>query len=176
MTQVFQLGDIVRINEPTADDIIAVHQVGYSYTFKHNVGRLAVITSLEVGKHTKVRLVLCDEDYTFNKEDTYRLYWSTGIYTVDSHLSLVHESILRTHVVADASEPPFVGNPLPFIGSQIPCDVVLGNGQRVVAGSYVNSLMMCSESFRIVFYREDGHTVSYAPHTDRIVEPVFTTF
>ena len=180
MTQQFQIGDIVRINEPTADDIVAVHQVGYSYTYtlKHSVGRLAVVTSLEAGKYTKVRLVLCDENYTFDKRDTYRLYWAGGIYTVDSHLSLVCRSILRTHVISDASGHPSTGNPLPLVGSQIPDDILLSDGRTVNAGSYVRELQICDECFRIVFHQEDGLSVTCAPHVDRIVEspPTFTTF
>lgn len=176
MTNTLQIGDIVRIDEPTADDIVAMNRVGYEYAFKDYVGRLAVVTSLEIDKHTKVRLVLCDEDYTFDKEDTYKLYWSTGIYTVDSHLSLVHKSILRTHVVDDASQHGFAGSPLPFIGSQMPCDVVLGHEYKVVSGSRVRGLVMYSECFRIVFYHEDGITAAYALPVDHIVEPKFTTF
>lgn len=176
MTNALQIGDIVRIDEPTADDIVAMNRVGYEYAFKDYVGRLAVVTSLEVDKHTKVRLVLCDEDYTFDKEDTYKLYWSTGIYTVDSHLLLVHKSILRTHVVDDASQHGFAGSPLPLIGSQMPCDVVLGHEYKVVSGSRVRGLVMYSECFRIDFYHEDGITAAYAPPVNHIVEPKFTTF
>lgn len=176
MTQVFQIGDVVRINEPTADDIVAMNRVGYEYTFKDYVGRLAVVTSLEVDKHTKVRLVPCDNAYAFSKEDTYRLYWSTGIYTVDSHLTLIRESTLRTGIVSDASQHPFTGSPLPLIGSQVPCDIALGNGRRVVAGSRVHSLMICDEYFHIVFHHEEGLSVVYGLPADRIVEPKFTTF
>lgn len=100
-TKMLQVGDIVRINEPTKQDIEDMEFEGCGYTFKDQIGKLAVVTRVECAEHTIVQLVTCTEDYEFQLSDTRQLYWSSGIWTVTSHLSLVRESVLRTYILSE---------------------------------------------------------------------------
>ena len=112
-TKMLQVGDIVRINEPTKQDIEDMEFEGCGYTFKDVVGRLAVVTRVECAEHTIVQLVTCTEDYEFQLSDTRQLYWSSGIWTVTSHLSLVRESVLRTYILSEEIPKPLTSKPLP---------------------------------------------------------------
>lgn len=137
-TKMLQVGDIVRINEPTEQDIEDMEFEGCGYTFKDIIGRLAVVTSVECAEHTVVKLVACDEDYEFRLVDIRQLYWSDGVYTITSHLSLVHESILRTRPLSTQTPKALAGKPLPLVETRISEVIVVDDSKTIEADTTVD--------------------------------------
>lgn len=112
-TKMLQVGDIVRINEPTKQDIEDMEFEGCGYTFKDQIGKLAVVTRVECAEHTVVRLVMCTEDYAP------RLDNEIPIETVPAQVTLVHGSLLRACRISDAASAPLGGVQLPCAGDTI---------------------------------------------------------
>lgn len=175
-TKMLQVGDIVRINEPTKQDIEDMEFEGCGYTFKDIVGQLAVVIGVECAEHTVVQLVTCDENYKFYLDDTRRLYQSDSVYTVTSHLSLIHESPLRTRMLSPQTPKQLAGKPLPFIETHMPEAIVLDDGDTIEAGTTVDIVHVEPDCVVIQFLTASGELVGYGVHTDDIVEQYFTTF
>lgn len=180
MTHVFQVGDIVRINEPTAQDIQRIEQEDLEYGFKRFVGQTAVVTDVFDSEHTieytMVRLAPCDDNYQFQLSDTNTCYWATAIYTVVSHLSLVHPSTLRTLVLSQAVPKPLANQPLPFTGTIVTTDFRLPNGPTITTGTTINALRMMPDGILVRFHTADDEWISYLIEPTNIIEQYFTTF
>ena len=54
MIQQFQVGDIVRVHEPTAEDFQAMEFAGLTYNCDHLVGKLAMVFVVEEVETTLV--------------------------------------------------------------------------------------------------------------------------
>ena len=175
-TKMLQVGDIVRVNEPTKQDIEDMEFEGCGYTFKDLVGRLAVVTRVECAEHTVVQLVTCPEDYEFQLSDTRRLYWSGGICTVASHLSLVRESVLRTYTLSAQTPKPLAGKPLPLVETHVSEPIDVNRFKTIEANTIVDIVYVGLENIGILFLTESADTEWYEVPVDAFVEYGFTTF
>lgn len=175
-TKMLQVGDIVRINEPTKQDIEDVEFEGCGYTFKDQIGKLAVVTRVECAEHTVVQLVVCDEDYEFQLSDTRQLYWSSGIWTVTSHLSLVRESVLRTYILSEQTPQPLAGKPLPLVETQMSESIDVDDIKTIEANTIVDIVSVGPNHIDIMFLTESADTEWYEVPADVFVEYCFTTF
>lgn len=160
-TKMLQVGDIVRINEPTKQDIEDMEFEGCGYTFKDIIGKLAVVTRVECAEHTVVRLVMCTEDYEFQLSDTRQLYWSSGIWTVTSHLSLVRESVLRTHILSEQTPQPLAGKPLPLVETHVSEPIDVDDIKTIEANTIVDIVSVGPNRIDIMFLTESADTEWY---------------
>lgn len=175
-TKMLQVGDIVRINEPTKQDIEDMEFEGCGYTFKDVVGRLAVVTRVECAEHTIVQLVTCTEDYEFQLSDTRQLYWSSGIWTVTSHLSLVRESVLRTYILSEEIPKPLTSKPLPLVETHVSEPIYIDDIKTIEANIVVDIVSVGPNHIRIMFLTESADTEWYEVPADAFIKHRFTTF
>ena len=175
MTQVFQVGDIVYVNEPTPEDFQAMEFAGLTYSCEHLVGKLAMVYLVKEVETTLVGLLPCDEDYEFKIQDVGSISYTGLGFGIASHLSLVRESKLRTYVVAEASQLPMANRPLPLAGTRITHRIELPDSSIIEEGAVVGNIYKEVHDLVVVFRnpREDDAYVTVLPSELR---PPFNTF
>lgn len=175
MAQQFQVGDIVRVNEPTPEDFEAMSSADLAYDCEHLVGKLAIVYIVDTAETTLVGLVPCEEDYKFKFQDIGKLSFQWGVYTVPSQLSLVRESELRTLVMTETSELPLVNQPIPLIGTHMTHRIELPSNRTIEKGAVVGKIHKETNGIMIVFYNPSGSDRHIIVST-RELRPPFTTF
>lgn len=154
-THLFQIGDIVRINEPTLKQWAELHTRGfYESEIAPYVGYLAVVVETwNTGDAVSDACVLrtCDEDYVFDPDGPFD---GADVPTVGGHLTLVQASPLRTMRVRQDTPDGLGGYPLPMAGSNLQRDVIAPEFDAVPSGTVPNGSIV--ESIRISHCR-DSH-------------------
>lgn len=114
-THLFQIGDIVRINEPTLKQWTEIRTRGFHpVEISPYIGCLAVVVETwNSGEAVSDACVLrtCDEDYVF---DPCGPFDGADIPTIGGHLTLVQASPLRTMRVRKDAPDGLSGCPLPM--------------------------------------------------------------
>lgn len=175
MIQQFQVGDIVRVHEPTAEDFQAMEFAGLTYDCDHLVGKLAMVYLVEEVETTLVGLLPCDEGYEFKIQDVGSISYTGLGFGIASHLSLVRESKLRTYVMTEASQLPMVNRPLPLAGTRITHRIELPDSSSIEEGAVVSKIYQRVYDFMVVIHnpREDDKHLVVSPSELR---PPFSTF
>lgn len=154
-THLFQIGDIVRINEPTLKQWAKIRTRGfYESEIAPYIGYLAVVVETwNTGEAVSDACVLrtCDEDYVFNPCGPFD---GAEIPTIGSHLTLVQASPLHTMRVRQDAPDGLSGYPLPMVGSNLRRDVIAPECDAVSSGTVPNGSIV--ESIRISHHR-DSH-------------------
>lgn len=124
-THLFQIGDIVRINEPTLKQWAEIRTRGFHpVEISPYIGYLAVVVETwNSGEAVSDACVLrtCDEDYVFNPCGPFD---GADIPTVGGHLTVVQASPLRAMRIGQDAPDGLSGYPLPMTGSNLQRDVV----------------------------------------------------
>lgn len=175
MIQQFQVGDIVRVNQPTPEDFAAMEFAGLTYSCNHLVGELAMVYLIEEVETTLVGLLPCDEDYEFKIQDLGTISYTGLGFGIASHLSLVRESELRTYVMTEAPPLQMVNQPLPLAGTRMTRRIELPDGSIIEEGAIVSKIYQRVYDFMVVIHnpREDDRYVVVSPSELR---PPFSTF
>ena len=154
-THLFQIGDIVRINEPTLKQWAEIRTRGFHVVeIAPYIGYLAVVVETRnSGEAVSDACVLrtCDEDYVF---DPCGPFDGADIPTIGGHLTLVQASPLRTMRVRKDAPAGLGGHPLPMAGSNLQRDVIAPECDAVSSGTVPNGSIV--ESIRISHHR-DSH-------------------
>lgn len=205
-THLFQIGDIVRINQPTLKQWAEIRTRGFHpVEISPYVGYLAVVvetwTSGEAGSDACV-LRTCDEDYVFNPNGPFE---GADVPTIGGHLTLVQASSLRTMRIGQCAPEGLSGHLLPIAGSNLQRDVVVPETDAVPSGvipsgsiveviriphhrvsrnrdSQMELYMVCrvtsydDEPLRYIPGRYDDEQEVIVPIPASAFEPSFTTF
>lgn len=151
-THLFQIGDIVRINEPTLKQWAEIRTRGFhAVEIAPYIGYLAVVVETRnSGEAVSDACVLrtCDEDYVFDPNGPFE---GADILTIGSHLTLIQESPLRTMIVGQDSLTGLYGYPLPMAGSNLQRDVIAPELDAVSSGTIPNGSIV--EAIRISHHR-----------------------
>lgn len=128
MTQILQVGDIVRVNRPTPEGWgIVMHpmfQRDYSSgkNLEAYVGQIGCITEVstsDLNGIIRVYVNPCDKDTEFLRDkDT--LDEEGGFFTTTSHLELVRESPFRSRVMMSGVPQQLMGTLLPTVTAVVP--------------------------------------------------------
>lgn len=121
MTHVFQVGDIVYVNELTPDIIEqrANHKHEFDDQINTLIGKHAVVMSTDIASSGIVGLVQCEPDYRFQIADAPHLDNKTYIETVPAQVTLVQGGFLRASRISSSASAPFGGVRLPFVGDTL---------------------------------------------------------
>ena len=134
-THLFQIGDIVRINEPTLKQWAEIRTRGFHpVEISPYIGYLAVVVETwNSGEAVSDACVLrtCDEDYVFNPNGPFE---GADVPTIGGHLTLVQASSLRTMRIGQCAPEGLSGHPLPMAGSNLQRDVVVPETDAVPSG------------------------------------------
>lgn len=133
MTQQFQVGDIVYVNELTPDIVEQRNSNKYQFDDQITtlVGKHAIVTSTDSASSGIVGLVQCESDYQFQLEDASRLDNEIPIETVPAQVTLVRGSLLRACRISDDASAPLGGVQLPCAGDTI---IGLASDEQTPAG------------------------------------------
>ena len=155
-THLFQIGDIVRINEPTLKQWAEIRTRGFhAEEIVPYIGYLAVVVETwNSGEAVSDACVLrtCDEDYVFNPNGPFE---GADVPTIGGHLTLVQASPLRTMRVRQGAPDGLSGYPLPMTGSNLQRDVIAPETDAVPSGVIPSGSIV--ESIRIPHHRVSRH-------------------
>lgn len=158
-THLFQIGDIVRINEPTLKQWAEIRTRGFYETeIAPYIGYLAVVVETwNTGEAVSDACVLrtCDEDYVFDPSGPFD---GADIPTIGGHLTLVQKSPLRTIIIGQDAPVGLSGHPLPMAGSNLQRDVVSPETDAVPTGLIPNGSIV--EALRLS-HRRNSHMELY---------------
>ena len=128
MTQILQVGDIVRVNRPTEEEWRTVHHpwIRNDYTSPENlsahIGQIGCITEVSIcdlDGVVRVYVNPCNEDTEFLR-DKDALDEEGGFFTTTSHLELVRESPFRSRVMTSGVPRQLIGTLLPTVTTTVP--------------------------------------------------------
>lgn len=128
MTQILQVGDIVRVNRPTPMECSAIMHPMFQkdYTSGKNleayIGQVGCITEVSISElNDLIRVYVnpCNEDTEFLRDkDT--LDEEGGFFTTTSHLELIRESPLRSQAMLSGVPRQLMGTLLPTVTTTAP--------------------------------------------------------
>ena len=177
MIQQFQVGDIVRVNQPTPEDFAAMEFAGLTYSCNHLVGKLAMVYLIEEVETTLIGLIPCEDDYEFKVHDLGNLSYDGLGFGIASQLSLVRESELRTYVLTETSQLPLVNRPIPLSGMRMSHRMELPDNRIIEKDAVVGKIYKQAHpnGIMVVFRnpREDDVHIVVSP---RELRPPFTVF
>lgn len=182
MTQLFQVGDVVRINEPTPADIAAFEANIITPVSEDIIGHLAVVQTVsnfrdDNGvKHLAVQFILQNENYRFDTSHARSLNYQTPYCTLPSQLSLVCGSPFRTSVVTEDNYG-LSGKPLPIAGMDVLEDTRLNDTLMLRAGATVKLVRLLEGRIVVTFsHAPSGTMPTKVIPLEQIGTPQFTTF
>ena len=183
MTQRFQVGDIVYVNELTPDIVEQRNSNKYQFDDQITtlVGKHAVVTSTDSASSGIVGLVQCEPNYQFQLEDAPRLDNEIPIETVPAQVTLVRGSLLRACRISDDASAPLGGVQLPCAGDTIigPASDEQTPAGRITIPYAVEGLCISAHHIIVNVSKNNGRIVCirFVPfkYLDTISSP-FTTF
>lgn len=183
MTQVFQVGDIVRVNELTPE--IERERDNYIWHVHGDIepliGQHAVVVGLEQTDTDYVTLNPCAPDYRYQFTDELDWGQMDPVTTVPSQLTLVAESPFRTCTISktdEAYESPHFKGLLPLIGETMNWVIDPSRGDQEVIQVPIHEICLSTDEAELI--SQDRHT-----YVDRVLSvptdafettPAFTTF
>lgn len=181
MTQLFQIGDIVRINEPTSHELASFEADILEPVREDIIGQLAVVQMVDRHviddvEYLVVHFVTCGEDYKFCESHARELNRVSSHHTLSSQLSLVCGSPYRQSIVT-IDDCELSGKPLPLVGMDVSEDLILTEKQTVPAGSNVERVRLLNDRATVMFYhRQSGAILVKSIPFKQIGTPQFSTF
>jgi hypothetical protein len=165
MTQILQVGDIVRIEEPTQEELNRLEKISYVGRIRKLIGSYAVITGVSRVNGSVVTLLPCDEEFTLTVDTIPEMTYGDATTVLATHLTLIREGALRTHRFTKDTPDDLGGARLPLVGSTV------NNHERV------DGVHLFPWGVRIDVTSTDG-TSSSIGITVPLIEPAlpFTTF
>lgn len=119
MTQQFQVGDIVRIDEPTQEELNRIDQLSYVDHIRDIIGSHAVVTGVSRADGSVVTLLPCTEEFTLTLDAISEMPYCHETTGLATHLTLVRKSVLRTHRFTEDVPDALGGAQLPLVGSTV---------------------------------------------------------
>ena len=150
---ILQVGDIVRIGEltPEIQHELDTHNYACFDDTTPFIGQHAVVVSVQDEDSGVVGLLVCEPEYRFTIDNLSELNRDDTIETVPSQVTLVHDSPLRTHKMANEGVTPlFRGKPLPKLFDTVQWYTETPNGTSVVVPMDVIDILMFE--YEIVLY------------------------
>lgn len=179
-THLFQIGDIVRINQPTLKQWAEIRTRGFhAEEISPYIGYLAVVVETwNSGEAVSDACVLrtCDEDYVFDLNGPFD---GADVPTIGGHLTLVQDSPLRTMRIGQDAPDGLGGHPLPMAGSNLQRDVISPETDAVPRGLVPNGSIV--EALRLS-HRRNSHMELYVDcrvtlyENDRVSEDTSCVF
>jgi hypothetical protein len=128
MTQILQVGDIVRVNRPTEEEWRIIHHpwIRNDYTSPQNlksyigqIGCIIEVADCDLEGISRVYVNPCNEDTEFLRDkDT--LDEKGGFFTTTSHLEVVRESPFRSQAMMSGVPQQLTGTLLPTVTAVVP--------------------------------------------------------
>lgn len=122
---ILQVGDIVRVEEPTQEELNRLEKISYVGRIRNLIGSYAVVTGVSRADGSIVTLLPCDEEFTLTVDTIPEMAYGDTTTILATHLTLVREGVLRTHRFTKNTPDGFSGERLPLVGSRI-------DGQRAL--------------------------------------------
>lgn len=122
MTQILQVGDIVRINELTPEIQLLrnTHHYAFDDRIHSFVGQHAIVAGVYDRGSGIISLIQCPSDYRYQFPTTIHPLLATIAETIPHQLTLVCPSPLRTYTVSDTDTPPILGGKqIPLLGDSL---------------------------------------------------------
>ena len=165
MTQQFQVGDIVRIDTPSQEDLDRLERLSFVEHIRDHIGSHAVVTGVSRMDGSVVTLLPCTEGFTFTVDTIPEMMFCYETKGIATHLTLVREGTLRSCTFSDDVSDVLSGAHLPLVGSTV------NNHERV------DGVHLFPWGVRIDVTSTDG-TSSSIGITVPLIEPAlpFTTF
>ena len=165
MTQQFQVGDIVRIDTPTQEDLDKLERLSFVEHIRDHIGSHAVVTGVAHADGSVVTLLPCGEEFTLTVDTIPEMMFCYETKGIATHLTLVREGTLRSCTFSDDVSDVLSGAHLPLVGSTV------NNHERV------DGVHLFPWGVRIDVTSTDG-TSSSIGITVPLIEPAlpFTTF
>ena len=147
-THLFQIGDIVRINQPTLKQWAEIRTRGFHpVEISPYIGYLAVV--VETWNSGEDVSDAFDPSGPFDGAD---------IPTIGGHLILVQASPLRAMRIGQGAPDGLSGHPLPMAGSNLQRDVIAPECDAVLSGTVPNGSIV--EALRLS-HRRNSHMELY---------------
>lgn len=116
---ILQVGDIVRVEEPTQEELNRIERIGYVERIRDIIGSCAVVTGVSRVDGSIVTLLPCDKEFTLTVDTIPEMTYGDATTVLATHLTLVRKGALRTHRFAK-DIPGFLGGiRLPLVGSTV---------------------------------------------------------
>lgn len=165
MTQQFQVGDIVRIDEPTQEELNRIDRLSYVEHIRGLIGSHAVVTGVSRVDGSVVTLLPCCEGFTLTVDAIPEMPYCHETTGLATHLTLIRKGVLRSHRFTKDVPDVLGGVQLPLVGSTV------NNHERV------EGVHLFPWGVRIDVTSTDG-TSSSIGITVPLIEPAlpFTTF
>ena len=135
---ILQVGDIVRVEEPTQEELNRLEKISYVRRTRNLIGSYAVVTGVSRADGSIVALLPCDEEFTLTVDTIPEMAYGDTTAVLATHLTLVREGVLRTRRFAGDTPDGLGGERLPLVGSKI-------DGQR----SLVDEMQLFSWGLRV---------------------------
>ena len=122
---ILQVGDIVRVEEPTQEELNRLEKISYVGRIRNLIGSYAVVTGVSRADGSIMTLLPCDEEFTLTVDTIPEMAYGDTTTLLATHLTLVREGVLRTHRFTKNTPDGLGGERLPLVGSRI-------DGQRAL--------------------------------------------
>lgn len=119
MTQILQVGDIVRVEEPTQEELNRLEKISYVGRIRKLIGSYAVVTGVSRVNGSVVTLLPCDEEFTLTVDTIPEMTYGDATTVLATHLTLIREGALRTHQFTKDTPDDLGGARLPLVGSAV---------------------------------------------------------
>ena len=119
MTQQFQVGDIVRIDEPTQEELNRIDRLSYVEHIRGLIGSHAVVTGVSRVDGSVVTLLPCCEGFTLTVDAIPEMPYCHETTGLATHLTLIRKGVLRSHRFTKDVPDVLGGVQLPLVGSAV---------------------------------------------------------
>lgn len=119
MTQQFQVGDIVRIDEPTQEDLDRLERLSFVEHIRDHIGSHAVVTGVAHSDGSVVTLLPCCEEFTLTVDTIPEMMFCYETKGIATHLTFVRRGTLRSCTFSDDVSDVLNGAHLPLVGSTV---------------------------------------------------------
>ena len=119
MTQILQVGDIVRVEEPTQEELNRLEKISYVGRIRKLIGSYAVITGVSRVNGSVVTLLPCDKEFTLTVDTIPEMTYGDATTVLATHLTLIREGVLRSHRFTKDVPDVLGGVQLPLVGSAV---------------------------------------------------------
>lgn len=110
-----QVGDIVRVEEPTQEELNRLEKISYVGRIRNLIGSYAVVTGVSRVNGSVVTLLPCDKEFTLTVDTIPEMTYGDATTVLATHLTLIREGALRTHRFTKDTPDDLGGARLPLV-------------------------------------------------------------
>ena len=116
---ILQVGDIVRVEEPTQEELNRLEKISYVGRIRKLIGSYAVITGVSRVNGSVVTLLPCDKEFTLTVDTIPEMTYGDATTVLATHLTLIRKGVLRSHRFTKDVPDVLGGVQLPLVGSAV---------------------------------------------------------